>query len=334
MNLNTITITPFAQGIIKVDCEAGEEPGSIQTRPGMVVCARHHETCEQGEVVPALAKHPIQERLMEREANKEANAIVEVPVKMFFNKTENAITARYRAYDTDTGAPLCSGDGKNASRLGAAGDATQTITQVACPGPDRCAFAQAAGNACRRQVKMTVQIDGQEDLLSVFEVRSSSINNYRTLTAQLRMIERRFAGLRHVPLKLQMWKASNVASSYQPFDLLRLAINAKSDAEAMAMAKKAREEASAQGLIDEFDEVFAAAAQRQDPMETLSDDFQLVSDFYEPARATRRVAQRRIETATTSGEAAKESAGSVIAEAVRQASVSRARTSEPETIEP
>ncbi|MDR7097573.1 hypothetical protein J2X09_005349 [Hydrogenophaga laconesensis] len=184
---------------------------------------------------------------------------------------------------------------------------------------------------------MVVQIDGQDDLLSVFEVRSSSINNFRTLSAQLRMIEHRFAGLRHVPLKLQMWKASNVASNYQPFDLLRLSVNAASDADAMATVKLARDAASAQGLVDEFDEVFTGAAGEQDPMETLSDDFQLVSDFYEPTRVTRRVAQRRIESVTAAGaatEAAKDSAGSVIADAVRRASESRAKTNEPESVEP
>ncbi|MDR7097212.1 hypothetical protein J2X09_004986 [Hydrogenophaga laconesensis] len=49
-------------------------------------------------------------------------------------------------------------------------------------------------------MKMTVQIDGQNDPLSVFEVRSSSINNFRALSSQLMLIERRFGGLRHVPL--------------------------------------------------------------------------------------------------------------------------------------
>lgn len=333
MNLKTIAITPFAQGIIKVDCEAGDEPGTIRTRPGMVVCARHHETSEPGAVAPALAKHPIQDRLMEREANREANAIVEVPVKMFFNKTDNAITANYRAYDTGTGAPLCTGDGKNARRLSEAGDTTQTITQVPCPGPDRCAFAQAAGNACRRQVKMVVQIDGQDDLLSVFEVRSSSINNFRSLTAQLRMIELRFAGLRHVPLKLQMWKASSVASNYQPFDLLRLSINAASDADAMATVKQARDAASAHGMVDEFDTVFEGAGGEQNAMELQGDDFQRVSDFYEPTRVARRVTQQRIGSATAT-EAARESAGSVIADAVRRATENRTRASEPEGVEP
>lgn len=270
---------------------------------------------------------------MEREANREANAIVEVPVKMFFNKTDNAITANYRAYDTGTGAPLCTGDGKNARRLSEAGDTTQTITQVPCPGPDRCAFAQAAGNACRRQVKMVVQIDGQDDLLSVFEVRSSSINNFRSLTAQLRMIELRFAGLRHVPLKLQMWKASSVASNYQPFDLLRLSINAASDADAMATVKQARDAASAHGMVDEFDTVFEGAGGEQNAMELQGDDFQRVSDFYEPTRVARRVTQQRIGSATAT-EAARESAGSVIADAVRRATENRTRASEPEGVEP
>lgn len=43
MNLNTLTITPFAQGIIKVDSEEGAFPGTIKTKPSMVVCARHHQ---------------------------------------------------------------------------------------------------------------------------------------------------------------------------------------------------------------------------------------------------------------------------------------------------
>lgn len=333
MNLNTIAITPFAQGIIKVDSEQGEEPGSIKTKPSMVVCARHHHLVEGATGKPQLAAHPIQTELLESEVNKAAGALVEVPVKMFFDKSENTIGIQYKAYDLDTGAPTCSGNGKDASRVTIAGDGTQTLTQVACPGAEMCAFARTPGTACRRQMKMTVQIDGQDDPLSVFEVRSSSINNYRTLTAQLRMIERRFGGLRHVPLKLQMWRASNVASQYEAFDLLRLAINAPSDAEALRLAKSAREEAQTAGLVDVLDDVFTSVDMVSDPIGLLGDDFQMVSDFYEPAQPARRVTAAQ--TAITGADAKRAEttsnmAGNLIADAVRLAGEVRPQELEAE----
>ena len=52
---------------------------------------------------------------------------------------------------------------------------------------------------------MSVQIPGQDNPLSTFEVRSSSYNSYKTLKGQLELVERRFGGLRHVPLRLQIW---------------------------------------------------------------------------------------------------------------------------------
>jgi|GEM_PF-3175370 len=326
MNLNSIAITPFAQGIIKVDSEAGEFPGSVKTKPSMVVCARHHQPLVEGSSeAPKLAPHPIQDELMKREANKAAGSVVEIPVRMFFNRPDRALGLQYRAYATDTGAPVCSGDGKDASRVTIAGDGTQTLTAVACAGADTCVFAQQGDVACRRQMKMTVQIEGQSDSLSVFEVRSSSINSYRALAAQLKVLNLRFGGLRHLPLKLQMWKASNAASSYEAFDLLRLALDATSEADAMKQAKTAREQAAADGIEDVMDDIFDAPG-HADPMSLFSDDFQLVSDFYaveHPAR--RRTADNAAaSTATTKrGQAPADMAGNVIADAVRRAGTSR-----------
>jgi hypothetical protein len=100
---------------------------------------------------------------------------------------------------------------------------------------------------------MSVQIEGQNDPLSVFEVRSSSINTYRALKAQLQLIERRFAGLRHVPLKLALWQASNEASSFEPFSLMRLELDAPNEAEAMKTARETRKELEDAGINDDVD---------------------------------------------------------------------------------
>lgn len=337
MNLNAINITPFAQGIIKVDSEEGAVPGTIKTKPNMVVCARHHQVAAEGTVdAPKLAVHPIQDTLLARDANKQAGALVEIPVRMFFNRPENSLSLQYRAYSTDTGAPLCTGDGKDASRITVAGDNTQTISSVPCPGAEACAFAQQSGVTCRRQMKMTVQIDGQDDPLSVFEVRSSSLNSYRALAAQLKILHLRFGGLRHVPLKLQMWQASNTASQYEAFDLLRLCIDAPSETDAMKQAKAAREQAEASGLVDVMDELFEGAAS-SDPMAMFSDDFQLVSDFYVIEQPTRRRTADNAPTVASSGRRGPtpaDTAGNLIADAVRMAGAARSAELESMQHEP
>ncbi|MDO9507553.1 MAG: hypothetical protein Q7J50_19610, partial [Hydrogenophaga sp.] len=124
-------------------------------------------------------------------------------------------------------------------------------------------------------------IVGQDDPLSVFEVRSGSLNNYRTLAAQLKIVERRYGGLRHVPLKLTMWQASNQASNYEAFDLMRLSIGAPTEAQAMEQAKKAREQVAADGLVDDMDDLFITGDERPTFAELMADDFQMVRDFYE-----------------------------------------------------
>jgi len=317
MNLNTISITPFVQGVIKVDSHLDAD-GALHTHNRMAVFARHHDLAATTvQKRPVLARHPIEGRLMERvEANKSAGELVQIPVRMFFNKTDNAIGIRYQAFDID-GVPVCAGDGKNARRLAIAGDGTQTLSEVECPGCDACPYAQSDEASCSRQVRMTVQIEGQDDDLSTFEIRSSSINSYRALRAQLALVEHRFGGLRHVPLRLTLWQASNQLSQYEPFDLLRLELDAPSEAAAMIKAKQAREALELSGIKDDTDQVYNQNESAEAPV--WEDDFSIVSDFYDHTQRPRR----RTGTTAVSADnfaAAKGAANEIIAAAVRRSS--------------
>ena len=281
MNLNTIAITPYVSGVIKVD-SLTDADGSRHTLERMAVLARPHdvEATTQAQR-PMLARHPIEARLLDKvEANKRAGKIVEIPVRMFFNKTKNAIGIRYQAFDVD-GVPVCSGDGKSARRLTQAGDGTQTLQEVACPGCDACPYANNGEVSCARQVRVIVQIAGQDESFSTFEVRSSSLNTYRTLAAQLALVERRFGGLRHVPLRIRLWQASNNLSGYESFYLMRLEIDAATETEAMQVAKQAREALTAAGINDDIDAVYAHEGEANP---TAWDDFSMISDFYEITR--------------------------------------------------
>ncbi len=284
MNLQNIVIAPHAEGFIKVACETdplfSEQP---RTRNEFLITARHH-TGEQPasvETAPPLAEHPIRAKLTQQPEGGEPTPLREIPITLFFNKADKAIKINYQAFDTTSNlhAPVCSGDGRNAKRVIVGADSAPTLQEVACPGPERCEFVSSGQAVCRRQVRMSVQIKDQENPFSVFEVRTSSINSYRALRAQLAVIEKRFGGLRHVPLKLTLWQASNEASGYQPFTLMQLALNAASEVEAMQTAKTARDQLKAAGLDDDVDAAL-------DPMDSAEEfglptlEYQGVSEFY------------------------------------------------------
>jgi hypothetical protein len=290
MNLNHIATAPHALGFIKVACEGDPAFGDRRTVNEFLITARHHETQEAAE--PRLAVHPLQAQLAAKATGDDPaapglQALKEIPIRLFFNKPENALSIKYQAFASIGNTPVCSGDGKNAKRLTRAEDGTPTSQDVPCPGPETCPFVESGEARCNRQVKLAVQIVGQNDPLSVFEVRTSSLNTYRALRGQLQLIYKRFGGLRHVPLKLTLWQASNEASSYQPFSLMQLVLDANTEIEAAKAAKTARDELAEAGIADDVDDALC-------PTEDLHEgwtgglDFQAVSEFYDGAPATRR----------------------------------------------
>lgn len=284
MNLDTIRTTPHAQGYIKVGCETDPAFGERRTLNEFVITGRLHE---QDHAEPRLAPHPICGK-MAKQGEGDEQAIREIPVHLFFNKAHNALGIKYQAYSVPGNVPVCSGNGKTARRVVPAGDGTQTIQDgLACVGPEMCDLVQSGQARCNRQVRMTVQIDGQDDPLSVFEVRSSSLNTYRALRGQLALIEKKFGGLRHVPLKLALWQGSNEASAYRPFSLMRLELNAASEIEAYQIAKEARNELTEAGLDDDIDEALCPLDGEDDEALMTSTDFQAVREFYEAPVARR-----------------------------------------------
>lgn len=255
MNLDKIAITPHAEGFIKVGFEPDEAlTGNRGTRNEFIVTARHHAAPTADLGVAHLAEHPITQRLATAEGEGGRKVIREIPIRLHFNTADKALRIGYQAFSNDKlHMPVCAGNGKDAYRHTQAADGTATIQQVACTGPDACQFAQSGNATCRRQVRMAVQIKGQPNPLSVFEVRSTSLNSYRALMAQLQLIERRFKGLRHVPLKLTLWQASNEASGYQPFDLMQLALDAEDEISAMKAVQDTRTALAAAGIVDEVE---------------------------------------------------------------------------------
>lgn len=333
MNLKKIDITPFAEGIIRVASTTDLETEKTRFFGSMEILARHHQVEQKGEgsVTPKLAQHPVEAMLMAGvQENKNAGKLVEVPITLFFNKAAKAISVRYQAFDTD-GRPVCMGDGENAQRLSKADDNTVLTTKTPCTGPESCDFACNGGVTCRRQVNMPVQIKGQGNPFSVFEVRTSSYHSYKALRAQLALIEVRFGGLRNVPLKLQLWQASNQASEYECFDLFKLALDGESEAKVMEQVKKARSDEADIGLGCNVDETFDHL--KTDDLFANGDlEFAAVSDFYKPTPSSQASARRSggISVAAQAMKQSTQGGGAMAANLISSAvsAVARTRTSE------
>jgi hypothetical protein len=277
MNLSTIPVRPFVEGIIRIATKTQPGVDRITFDGTMEVLARNHQKREPDQIeIPHLEQHAIGKSLMEQSKNKEAGKLVEIPIRMFFGKAANALTAAFQAYDAD-GKPICRGNGDKARRTSVSDDGIHAVVDVPCAGPSNCPLVTSGQARCQRQVCLTVQIEGQENPLSTFEVRSSSYNTFKTIKGQLELIERRFGGLRHVPLKLQLWQTSNQASAYEAFDVFKLALGATSEIDAMKAAKEARQAEVDAGLVEDVDAAYSSG-----PEGVGDDDFELVTDFYAP----------------------------------------------------
>lgn len=234
MSLNAIRpVGPHIEGFIRFASEGEGE--TLHQLNHFEVLSRVHQNSDGG--APKLTQHPIASKLGEITPNKEAGQINEIPVRLLFNSPENNLSAKYEAYDTDLNRLVCAGNGENFSRASLISGQTTTGP---CPGPDLCAYANDGGVQCHLKVRLKVQIEGQGDPFSIFELQSGSINTYRTVSAKLQMMHAAFNGkLRHVPLTLTIWDKSSAESEYAPFYCADLKLEKE---ETMSSANKKAEQ--------------------------------------------------------------------------------------------
>lgn len=237
-------VGPHVEGVIRFASEGqGEEMRQLDY---FDVCARVHQAPQEG-ALPPLMPHPITETLLPKGEEGEQKKIRVIPIRLIADKPANSLKARYEAYDTELGRLLCVGDGENGER---AVLSQGTSVSCQCKGPEACDYANEQGVQCSLRVRMRVQIEGQDDPFSVFELHSGGINTYRTLSAKLEMMHEAFGGnLRGLPLELGIYAKSSAASAYQPFYVADLRVRSKMNpAEALAAMKKQREDESQAGL--------------------------------------------------------------------------------------
>ena len=237
-------VGPHVEGVIRFASEGqGEEMRQLDY---FDVCARVHQKSKEG-ALPTLMPHEITEKLLPQTEEGEDKKIRVIPIRLIADTPTNSLMARYEAYDTELGRLLCIGDGENGER---AVLSQGTSVSCQCRGPEACVYANEHGVQCALRVRMRVQIEGQDDPFSVFELHSGGINTYRTLSAKLEMMYEAFGGnLRGLPLELGVYAKSSAASAYKPFYVADLRVRSgMTPAEAFAAMRNQREAESQAGL--------------------------------------------------------------------------------------
>lgn len=206
MKLNDIQLTPHVEGYVFAQMEEGI--------PALVVTGTVHEPAAEDRE-RRYAKHPLHEKAARD------GSLKSIPVRVLFDTPESNIMARYEAWSTHEGEPTCIGDGERGKRLDSVTGAWQAVP---CRGPGLCEAARTGQQKCALAARMRVQIEEQDDQMSVFELRTSSLNSYASIRGTLAQLKATFGHLRGLRLELKPWAKSTRASSFEPFACVRIAL--------------------------------------------------------------------------------------------------------------
>ena len=130
-------------------------------------------TLVQNKTDRSWERHPL-EAGIER-ANGKLRAI---PVRIAYDDPSLNLTNRYTAFDVKTGRVMCAGNGSTARRATEDG-----VKEIACPRPEGCEFGRTA--RCKNMARAYFRVDGQNDELGVFILRTTSYNSLNYLATRL-----------------------------------------------------------------------------------------------------------------------------------------------------
>lgn len=204
-----------------------------------------------------------------------------IPIKLVSDDPSLSVRARYEAFNAQ-GRSICSSNG-NGYALRDTG--TGSRTEVQCNGCDQCSFARVDGHSCRLFGRITVQIEGQQNPIGTYVLRTGSINTLRTVETNLRAYHALFGGrLRGVPFNLVLRPMQNIQSDWKLFYVVDLELGVASLQDALRQAKDTAD--ATQGLdFAAMTRVLLDGRNRSesDDLSSLTDGIDL-SEFY-PASA-------------------------------------------------
>jgi hypothetical protein len=213
--------------------------------------------------------HAIQSTLV-----KGKEKLLRIPVKIAYNDMNLTLNNSYSAFDTKTGRVLCAGDGEQARRSTEDG-----VKQIACPRPEACEHAQRV--RCKNMTRAYFQIDGQEDELGVFVLRSTSWNTLTSLAGRLARLHGLSGGLlAGMPLMLECKSKTTTQSYRKPIYYADLTFRPGYDLATTVKAARAHQQGMADAglLMESMEAAIRSGVANGDFADEIEDADEWVSD--------------------------------------------------------
>ncbi|TXT28134.1 MAG: hypothetical protein FD131_3267 [Rhodocyclaceae bacterium] len=146
-------------------------------------------------------EHPIQQT--HSKADEKLRAI---PVRIAYNDVNLNLNNSYTAFDPKKGRVLCTGNGVRARRATEDG-----VEEIDCPRPEACEYGQR--QRCKNFSRAYFRVEGQEDELGTFILRTTSYNSLDRLGSRLNQLSGLTGGrIAGMPMMLVMTGKSTTQS--------------------------------------------------------------------------------------------------------------------------
>jgi hypothetical protein len=247
--------------------------GEITVKNGKRIPQRlnHFKITAQHKKDGEWVMHPLHEKVATT-MKVDKDKVTEIPVQLMFNTPSLNMRERYEAFDRN-GRIICAGDGESARR-----SCKGAINTEPCTGPDHCEFGRE--NRCDVFARLNVQIEGQNDPLSSFILRTGSFNAVKTLREKLEMMHAYFGGrLVGVPLILKLRQKSSSMSMQSRFYYVDLVLNNVTLAEAAKLARDKEEEMKNDGIDQQAFEQAVMAGINNGGFEEGEENFEELEEF-------------------------------------------------------
>ena len=134
-----------------------------------------------------------------------------IPVTIAYNDVNLNLNNSFSAFDPKKGRVLCTGNGDRARRV-----TDEGVKEIDCPRPEACKYGQDA--RCKNMSRAYFKVDGQEDELGVFILRTTSFNSLNYLGTRLGQLSALTGGcMAGVPMMLIMESKTTAQSFREPF---------------------------------------------------------------------------------------------------------------------
>lgn len=177
-------------------------------------------TLVQDKATRAWEEHALQKKVLgDKKGNAKDNAkdkLRAIPVRIAYNDPNLTLHNSYSAWDAQKGRILCCGNGVKARRLTEDG-----VKDIDCPRPEACEFG--VRQRCKNMSRAYFQVEGQEDELGVFILRTTSFNSLNYLGTRLAQLTGLTGGrLAGMPMMLVMETKTTTQSFREPIQFADL----------------------------------------------------------------------------------------------------------------